>query len=131
MIWEVEKNNKKSYLVGTAHFFPYSFRSSLSRYIKDASNLLFEGPLDEENMARVMDAGRAKDSAAHLFDELDRQTIEGINRTFVSPYRNRYPLDLFNLGTSSPESTIYTPVKGMRSWMAFLTIWTAFLEKNG
>ena len=78
MIWEVEKNNRKSYLVGTAHFFPYSFKKTLRRYLDNARTAIFEGPLDDENMAKVVRAGYDNQNYVHLFDELDKKTIDGI-----------------------------------------------------
>ena len=71
MIWEVKKKGKSSHLVGTAHFFPYSFRNSLMKLLKNIRVVIFEGPLDKENMAKVRDAGRTNDISTHLFDELD------------------------------------------------------------
>ncbi|MCK4985286.1 MAG: TraB/GumN family protein, partial [Desulfobacterales bacterium] len=50
MIWEVQKNGKISHLVGTAHFFPYSFRNSLQRCLENSRVVMFEGPLDDHNM---------------------------------------------------------------------------------
>ena len=54
MVWEVTKANKKSFLVGTAHFFPYKFKTSLSRLIASAQVLLLEGPLDNKSMEKVV-----------------------------------------------------------------------------
>ncbi len=131
MIWEVRKNNKKSHLAGTAHFFPFSFRTSLSRYIENAGVVLFEGPLDKENMAKVVNGGSEKENSAHLFDELDKKTIERISEALVPTYGKRSPFLFFNLCTLSAENPVYEMVKGMRPWMAFFTIWSNFLEKNG
>lgn len=131
MIWEVEKNNKKSFLVGTAHFFPHSFKTSLSRYIKNADTVLFEGPLDKENMAKVVNAGFEKEDGPHLFEELDKQTIAGITKALAPPGRDGIPFFIFNLLTSSAENPAYTMIKGMKPWIAFFTIWTKFLEKKG
>ena len=75
MIWEAQKNSRVSHLVGTAHFFPYSFRNSLQRCLKNARVVMFEGPLDDQNMDRVRAAGTEKESAYHIFDELDEKTI--------------------------------------------------------
>jgi hypothetical protein len=131
MIWEVEKNSKRSFLVGTAHFFPHSFRNSLSRYIKNARTVLFEGPLDKDNMAEVVNAGAEKEDVPHLFEELDRQTIAAIAKALAPPGQDKIPFFFFNLLTSSAESPVYSIVKGMKPWMAFFTIWTKFLEKKG
>jgi TraB/PrgY/gumN family len=57
MIWQVEKNRKRSYLVGTAHFSPYCFKASLQRCLQITRTVLFEDPLDQDNMTRVVNCG--------------------------------------------------------------------------
>jgi len=61
MIWEVLKDGNRSCLVGAAHFFPYSFKRSLTRYIEKVDTVLLEGPLDESNMSRVIEHGAKGD----------------------------------------------------------------------
>ncbi len=131
MIWEVSKGAKRSFLVGTAHFFPHSFRTSLSRYIKHAHTVLFEGPLDKDSMARVVNAGLAEDKASHVFDELDSKTIDRITRVLDSPGRDRFPFLFFHIWPEDTENRVYAMIKGMKPWMAFFTVWTKFLEKKG
>jgi len=131
MIWEVKKGDKTSFLVGTAHFFPYSFRTSLSRYMKDATTILFEGPLDENNMARVAETGRAKENTPHFFTHLDKQTIASISNALAFPRRDWVPFLSFNPRKPTAEDPVYAMVKGMKPWMAFFTIWTTCLEQKG
>lgn len=131
MIWEVKKNDKKSYLIGTAHYFPYSFRSSLFRFIKNAATVIFEGPLDQENMAKVQAAGKTEQSRAHLFEALDQRTISDISQVLFPLCRRRNPYFLYNFRTREVENPVYDMIKGMKSWLAFFTIWFSFLEKNG
>lgn len=131
MIWNVEKRGKQSYLAGTAHFFPHSFRSSLKRYIQGANHILFEGPLDQKSMTRVVQAGFQKKSTGHLFDELNSQTIRSISRAIAPATGNRMSflfLSPYSLATENPAHSL---VLGMKSWLAFFTIWARFLEKNG
>ena len=97
MVWEVQKNNKKSFLIGTAHFFPYSFKTSLSRYIRNADTVLFEGPLDKDNMAKVVKAGVEREKAPHLFEKLDKRTMAKIDEALAPPGRDRIPFPLFYL----------------------------------
>ena len=85
MIWEVEKDGSKSQLVGTAHFFPHSFRASLTRCLENARIAMFEGPLDSENMAKVVNSGLDPQSSYHLFDDLDRKIIDKITRELAPP----------------------------------------------
>ena len=131
MIWKVKKEDKRSYLVGTAHFFPYSFRTSLSRYLKDASVVLFEGPLDEQNMAKVVNAGTNNENEAHLFEQLDRKTIDRISEALVPVCRGKSSFLFFNPRTLREENPVYEMIKGMKPWLAFFTIWSNYLERNG
>jgi len=82
MIWDVEKDG--------AHFFPYSFKTSLTRCLENARIVMFEGPLDSENMQRVVNSGLDPDSDYHLFDDLDRKTIDKITRELAPMPRPRY-----------------------------------------
>jgi uncharacterized protein YbaP (TraB family) len=131
MIWEVKKENKRSYLIGTAHFFPYSFRTSLSRYLKDASVVLFEGPLDKQNMAKVVNAGTNNEKGAHLFEQLDKETIDRISEALVPACRSKSSFLFFNPRTLREENPVYEMIKGMKPWLAFFTIWSNYLERNG
>lgn len=131
MIWKVKKEDKRSYLVGTAHFFPYSFRTSLSKYLKDATVVLFEGPLDEQNMAKVVNAGTNNENEAHLFEQLDRETIDRISEALVPVCRGKSSFLFFNPRTLREENPVYEMIKGMKPWFAFFTIWSNYLERNG
>ena len=131
MIWQVEKNRKKSYLVGTAHFSPYSFKASLHRCLQTANTVLFEGPLDQDNMARVVNCGYDPQSSYHIFDELDRKTIDKITHEITPKCRDKDTFLIFNLCKFSMENPIYEMVKGMKPWLAFFTIWSNYLQKNG
>lgn len=131
MIWEVKRRDRRSFLVGTAHFFPYSFRTSLSRFIKGARSVLFEGPLDKENMAKVVNAGYDREDAPHIFEELDTHTIDRITRALDSPGRDRFPFLFFHESPANTANRVHVMVRGMKPWMAFFTIWTGFLQKKG
>ena len=131
MIWEVEKDCKSSYIVGTAHFFPYSFKASLHRCLQNARTVMFEGPLDQENMARVVNCGFDQQSNYHIFDDLDRKTIDRITHEITPKCRDKDTFFIFNLRKFSMENPVYELVKGMKTWLAFFTIWSNYLQKNG
>ena len=131
MIWTVEKGSARSHLVGTAHFFPHSFKTSLTRCLENARVVMFEGPLDEENMARVVNSGMDADSGYHLFDDLDRKTVDKITRELAPACRGRDPFMVLNFRKFRVENPLYDMVKGMKPWLAFFTIWSNFLKKNG
>jgi uncharacterized protein YbaP (TraB family) len=131
MIWEVEKNNRKSYLVGTAHFFPYSFKKTLRRYLDNARTAIFEGPLDDENMSKVVHAGYDNPNSVHLFDELDKKTIDGLTDALRPVCRDPNSFILMDLCKLRMENPIYDLVDGMKPWLAFFTIWSRYLKRNG
>ena len=131
MIWQVEKDHKRSYLVGTAHFFPYSFKTSLERCLENAATVLFEGPLDQDNMAKVVNNGFDDQSGYHIFNDLDQPTIDRITRELAPKCRGRNTFFILNLRNFSIENPLYEMVKGMKPWLAFFTIWTNYLKKNG
>ena len=131
MIWELEKGDKRSLLIGTAHFFPYSFKSSLTRCLQTARTVMFEGPLDQKSMARVVNHGFDRSSGYHLFDDLDARTIDKITHKIAPNCRDKDKFLIFNLRKFSIENPVYEMVKDMKPWLAFFTIWSNYLQKNG
>jgi hypothetical protein len=92
---------------------------------------MFEGPLDSENMQRVVNSGLDPDSDYHLFDDLDRKTIDKITRELAPPCRGRDTFMVLNLRKFRVENPLYDMIKGMKPWLAFFTIWSGFLKKIG
>ncbi len=128
-VWRVAKEENPSLLVGTAHFSPYRFKERLTRLIRGAATVLFEGPLDEESQARVVQYGQRGENAPSLYEALQPEVIVEINKllkagsshpTTTLPY-----LDLIH-PTSSDFLRIQT--QGFRPWMTFFSIWSAFLN---
>lgn len=131
MIWEVEKQGKRSFLVGTAHAFPFSFRASLSRCMEICRNVLLEGPLDRESMAKVVDAGY-EENAPNLLDDLDRQTVSAIARSVSAPVvQPRFSFLLLPFVSRGADHVARAMIEGMKPWLAFFTLWNAFLRKKG
>ena len=131
MIWEVEKDHRRSYLIGTAHFSPYSFKSSLQRCMQNTRTVLFEGPLDSDSMAKVVNSGLDHQSNYHIFDDLDRKTVDKITREIIPRCRDKETFYIINLRRFTMENPVYEMVKGMKPWLAFFTIWSNYLQKNG
>ncbi len=129
-VWRVEKSGRVSFLVGTAHFSPYRFRRDLTALVQGAEAVLFEGPLDQESMARVAQYGSRGEGTPSLYDALDPAVIGEINRQLAD--RSGRPattaaayLDLF---CGKPSGFLEEHVRGVRPWMAFFTTWSAFLN---
>ncbi len=128
-VWRVEKEGQTSFLVGTAHFCPYSFKRSLTKLIQGVDTVLFEGPLDQESMAQVVQYGREGQNTPSLYEALVPEAIKEINRQLSalsgpSTTAGSY-LDLIHPATSGLLETL---VRGVRPWMGFFTIWSAFLN---
>jgi uncharacterized protein YbaP (TraB family) len=131
MIWEVKKNDRISFLVGTAHFFPYSFKNSLSQIIKDAATVIFEGPLDKESLAEIRKSGFLKEPGNHVLDELDRQTRERITDKLLPACRRKSLIDAIYLNDPGNSDPLYRMTGTMKPWLTFFSIWSGYLEKNG
>ncbi len=128
-VWKVEKEDQPSFLVGTAHFSPYSFKRSLTKLIQGVDTVLFEGPLDQESMAKVVQYGREGENTPSLYEALAPEAIKEINKQLSalsgpSTTAGSY-LDLIHPTTSDLLETL---ARGVRPWMAFFTIWSAFLN---
>jgi len=129
MVWRVAKGPARSFLVGTAHFSPYSFRGSLVRLLQDSRVALFEGPLDAESMEQVVQAGMQATAEESIIPEMDRRTLDAIARALdLQSVRSSVGLHLMVMQTMHPVSEL---AKGMKPWMAFFTVYSRFLDRNG
>lgn len=128
MLWELEQGGRLSWLVGTAHFFPRSFRQSLERITARASCVLFEGPLDEAGMQAVVQAGRAGPGEPGLAGLLEPRTLDELARVLGLDRLGR--ICLRPLG-QSPDHPVRALLAGLKPWMGFFTLWTVFLEHQG
>lgn len=130
MVWEAARDGRVSRLVGTAHFIPWSFRSSLEHLVREARVVYFEGPLEPEAMARVREAGTGG-PGEHLFDTLPPDTVRGINEALFPGCRARRARSLLGpLGPGPGDPARYL-VAGMKPWLAFFTLWSTYLESLG
>jgi uncharacterized protein YbaP (TraB family) len=130
-VWRVDKDGCTSFLAGTAHFSPYSFKEALIKLIQGVETVLFEGPLDQESMAKVVQYGQQGENTPSLYEALNPSAIKEINRQLVTRLNTSAAagtyLDLIRPRTSDLLES-YT--RGVRPWMAFFTIWSAFLNWN-
>jgi uncharacterized protein YbaP (TraB family) len=128
-VWRVEKNGRVSFLVGTAHFSPISFRKALTRLVQGSKTVLFEGPLDQESMAAVARYGSRGEDTPSVYNALDPAVIREINRQLADRSGRATMagsfLDLINMKTSG---FLEEHARGVRPWMAFFTTWSAFLN---
>jgi len=128
-VWRVDKDGQTSFLVGTAHFSPYRFKKTLTQLIQGVGTVLFEGPLDGESMARVVQYGQQGENEPSLYKALHSDVIAEINKLLAArsgPRTTAVPyLDLIHPASSD---LLEIHAKGVRPWMTFFTIWSAFLN---
>lgn len=131
MIWKIKRDRKVSYLAGTAHFFPYSFKNSLRHYISHVDTVLLEGPLDERAMSMVVEQGSGKGEGSSLYDVLDARTIIQLNKELRHPYRGTSTFISYLEIFKKHSDFLYHQTKGQSPWMAFFNIWHHYLKKRG
>lgn len=130
-VWRLEKEGTVSFLLGTAHFFPYSFRSSLERLFRQVRWVLFEGPLDEASMARVVAAGCNTGHSTDFIDSLPPKTLKTISRILVPLAAAKGSSALYNAMASMQQSAAVSVLQGMKPWLAFFTIYVKYVESIG
>lgn len=131
MTWKVERQDRRSILVGTAHFFPYSFRKALRRCIRGADTVLLEGPLDDDARRKVIEAGASRQGAS-LFDALDSRTIRRINAVLAAPPAPAATSQLYwELLRGGTGEDLSDRLRRLKPWMAFFHLWTEYRQRDG
>ena len=127
MSWEVERLDRRSTLIGAAHFFPRHFRRELRRLIGEARVVLLEGPLDEAATRKVLEAGRGLGG-----DQIYQTAREQIHARLGIVHA---PLDvhqlLKDLVFGRQEKWLEEELRALKPWAAFFGIWTRFRARQG
>jgi len=129
MLWETEKEGRRSWVGGTAHFFCYSFESSLRKLFDEVDTVLFEGPLDQASLDQVSEIGRNPESgSSRLIDALAEEEVRRLERVVIGP-RGFWARVL---GYEQPDPPdVRFLLSETRHWMAFFSIWTSYLKRHG
>jgi uncharacterized protein YbaP (TraB family) len=129
MLWELEKEGRRSWIGGTAHFFCYSFESSLRKLFDQVDTVLFEGPLDQASLDQVSEMGRSPESGSlRLIDALTEEEVRRLERVVIGPRGFWARL----LGFERPDPPdVRLLLSETRHWMAFFSIWTSYLKRHG
>lgn len=129
MLWEIEKNSRRSWIGGTAHFFCYSFERSFRELFAKVDTVLFEGPLDPESLDQVSAVGSAPaPDSPRVINELSEADIRRLERVVCGP--RGFWARLMGLEHTDPPDVRYL-LGHTRHWMAFFSLWTGFLARRG
>jgi uncharacterized protein YbaP (TraB family) len=129
MLWEIEKNGRRSWIGGTAHFFRYSFENSFRRLFDAAKTVLFEGPLDRASMDRVAEIGRNPPSGSpRLADAMTEEEIRELERVVCGP--RGFWARFLGLEWANPPD-VHHLLSHARPWMAFFSLWSSYLARKG
>lgn len=127
MIWQIQKDGCLSYLVGTAHFFPDSFLSSLEELLDRSETILTEGPLDAASMQKIADHGRCCDETVDLAELLEPEAMREIERLLAERLADPVEKDILLLMPTTRLHYFDAFARGVRPWMAMFSIWTTYL----
>jgi uncharacterized protein YbaP (TraB family) len=129
MLWEMEKNGRRSWIGGTAHFFCYSFAFSLRDLFDRVDTVLLEGPLDQVSLDQVSKIGRSPEPGTpRLIDAMSEEDVRRLKRVVCGPKGLLARL----LGLQSPNPPdVRRILSETRPWMAFFSLWTSYLARHG
>jgi uncharacterized protein YbaP (TraB family) len=128
-VWKVERGERFSFLVGTAHFSPYRFEKALTKLIQSAEIVLFEGPLDQESMAKVVRYGQQGENSPSVYEALDPSAVKEINKQLAARLNTSTTAGTYlELIRPTTLDLLKRYTQGVRPWMAFFTLWSAFLD---
>ncbi len=129
MLWEIEKNGRRSWIGGTAHFFCYSFEQSFRGLFEKVDTVLFEGPLDPASLDQVSAIGSTPSPASpRVVDALTAEDLRRLERVVCGPrgFWARF------MGAEHQDPPDVRHLLGhTRHWMAFFSLWTGFLARQG
>lgn len=129
MLWELEKNGRKSWIGGSAHFNYYSYSVYFEKFYENVDTVIFEGPLDAESLDIFEKSGRArKPGDANLYELMTREEYLELKRVVRGPEGRLARL----LGMESDyKADVDYLLKETRPWYAFFSMWTGFLTRLG
>jgi uncharacterized protein YbaP (TraB family) len=129
MLWEIEKNGRRSWIGGTAHFFCYSFERSFRDLFEKVDTVLFEGPLDPASLDQVSEKGRTPDpESPRVIDALTEADIRRLERVVCGP--RGFWARFMGAECRNPPDVRHL-LAHTRHWMAFFSLWTGFLARRG
>ena len=128
MLWELEKNGRRSWIGGTAHTSRYSFAASFRKLFAKVDTVIFEGPLDADSFALVEQAGRLPlPGTPRVAPLLSEQEIKILERVVRGPEGK---LARFLNTQNEQAADVRYLLAHTAPWYAFFSLWNAFLERH-
>ncbi len=129
MLWKIEKKGRQSWIGGTAHFFRYSFDSSMRQLFDKVDTVIFEGPLDQVSLDQVASIGQnPKANTPRLIDYMSNTEIYNLEK--VVHGMQKVWMKKFGFEHQNSIDVRYY-LSETRHWLAFFSLWTAFLRRKG
>jgi uncharacterized protein YbaP (TraB family) len=128
MVWRVENNGSVSHLVGTAHFFPFSFSRSLKRLLRQKDTVLFEGPLDDHSSAQIAAHGRDGNGTPDFVNHLEPETIKKIDCMLRNQLHDQFGDSWMHWIVDRKPVYFESFVDGLRPFAAFFSLWQTCLN---
>ncbi len=129
MLWRVQKEDKISWIGGSAHFFCYSFEHAFRALFDKVDHVLFEGPLDAESLQVVEAEGkRLTPEQQPLLPYFTEEEICALERMVRGPEGRL--ARLLNMQAKRLIDVRWF-LANTRPWTALFTLWTGYLERNG
>ena len=128
MLWEIKKDERRSWLGGTAHFFCCSFETSFRKLFESVDTVLFEGPLDQASLDEVAETGKHPTAGSpRLIEALAEEEIRRLERVVCGPQGFWARLLGFS-AHNAPDVRHF--LSETRPWMAFFSLWSSFLARH-
>lgn len=133
MIRDVERDGRRSFLVGSLRPFPlpHHFHKSLDRLLEQLDRVLIDPPTTPPSPLPKAGTGDTPAPSPSILDRLDAGAVSILAKT-VSPGCDRPATPPFACMVGvAPESHLRGLLRGLPAPWAFLAAWTEFLEARG
>jgi len=130
MVWEISKQGRVNFLIGTAHFSPYHYRKSLHYLIEKSAKVIFEGPLDGESRQKIVAMGM-QSNGADILKSLDDPTTLKLRKLMEDLFVSPSALSVIPSWPLTQDQFLFEFFQNRRPWLAFFQIWAHFLKKHG
>ncbi len=129
MLWQVQKEDKISWIGGSAHFFCYSFENAFRKLFDKVDTVIFEGPLDAASLHEVeLEGKRLTPEQQALLPYFTQEEIRRLERMVRGPEGRL--ARLLNMEAKRLVDVQWY-LANTRPWTALFTLWTGFLERKG